>query len=100
MVTEKEVKTIQVKRRTYRVVNSVLDVPMGYVIWNIGRHNFPLEGYVPMCRANQDFSIDVTTLCAVPCKSEEQALEIMKNSMRKGTITAYDLIAKYKLDNV
>lgn len=26
----------------------------GYVVWNIGRHNFKAEGYIPICKVDTD----------------------------------------------
>lgn len=31
----------------YEIINSF---PNGYVVWNIGRHNFPYKGYIPLAR--------------------------------------------------
>ena len=96
--------TLTLRNRNYKVVSSISEVPLGYVVWNIGRHNFPLRGYTPMCRMNRahedDYSIDTTSLCAVPCQSEEQALEILKRSTIEGTKTVYDLIKEYELQKV
>ena len=96
--------TLTLRNRSYKVVSSISEVPLGYVVWNIGRHNFPLRGYIPMCRPNRahedDYSIDTTSLCAVPCQSEEQALEILKRSIREGAKTVYDLIKEYELQKV
>ena len=104
MTTKDLEMTLTLRNRNYKVVSSISEVPLGYVVWNIGRHNFPLRGYIPMCRMNKahedDFSIDINSLCAVPCQSEEQALEILKKSTREGTKTAYDLIKEYELNKI
>lgn len=104
MTTKDLEMTLTLRNRNYKVVSSISEVPLGYIVWNIGRHNFPLRGYIPMCRPNRahedDFSIDATSLCAVPCQSEEQALEIMKKSTREGTMSVPDLIEKYHLNKV
>lgn len=93
--------TLTLRNRNYKVVSSISEVPLGYVVWNIGRHNFPLRGYIPMCRLNKahedDYSIDTTSLCAVPCQSEKQALEIMKKCIREGTISVSTLFKEYDL---
>ena len=93
--------TLILRNRNYKVVSSILEVPLSYVVWNIGRHNFPLRGYIPMCRMNKahedDFSIDTTSLYAVPCQSEKQALEILKKSTIEGTISVSALVKEYKL---
>ena len=104
MITKDLEMTLTLRNRSYKVVSSISEVPYGYVVWNIGRHNFPLRGYIPMCRPNRahedDYSIDITSLCAVPCQSEEQALEILKKSTREGTKTVYDLIKEYELNKI
>ena len=104
MTTKDLEMTLTLRNRSYKVVSSISEVPLGYVVWNIGRHNFPLRGYIPMCRPNRahedDYSIDITSLCAVPCQSEEQALEIMKKSTREGTMSVSDLVKKYHLNKV
>lgn len=64
----------------YRVVDSIEDVPYAFKIWNIGRENFPFEGYIPMARI-EGYAVDTTTLIAVPMPSEEVALKLMKQSM-------------------
>lgn len=52
---------------TFRLVDSV---PLGYMVWNIGRHHMP-EGYLPLCRLAyfQPFTggrnIEVETLLAI-----------------------------------
>lgn len=95
MTTYEEIK---VGVDTYKVAKSIHDVPLGYVIWNIGRENFPVTNHIPMCRMNKvNCSIDPTTLFAVPCQSEEQALKIMKKSIMTGTLSTADLIRDYKL---
>ena len=104
MTTKDLEMTLTLRNRNYKVVSSISEVPLSYVVWNIGRHNFPLRGYIPMCRMNRahedDYSIDTTSLCAVPCQSEEQALEILKRSTIEGTKTVYDLIKEYELQKV
>ena len=104
-MTTKDLEMIlTLRNRNYKVVSSISEVPLGYVVWNIGRHNFPLRGYIPMCRPNRahedDYAIDITSLCAVPCQSEEQALEILKKSIREGAMSVPDLIENYHLNKV
>ena len=35
---------------TFRLVDHI---PLGYIIWNIGKHHMP-EGYLPLCRLSDD----------------------------------------------
>ena len=101
MTTKDLEMTLTLRNRNYKVVNSISEVPLGYVVWNIGRHNFPLKGYIPMCRLykthEDDYSVDTTSLCAVPCQSEKQALEIMKKCIREGTISVSTLLKEYDM---
>ena len=101
MTTKDLEMTLTLRNRNYKVVKSISEVPYGYVVWNIGRHNFPLRGYIPMCRMNKahedDYSIDITSLCAVPCQSEKQALEIMNESTKHGTKSVSTLVKEYEL---
>ena len=32
----------------------VTEVPFGYSVWNIGRHNFPHEKCVPLCKLGKN----------------------------------------------
>ena len=101
MTTKDLEMTLTLRNRNYKVVSSISEVPYGYVVWNIGRHNFPLRGYIPMCRMNKahedDFSIDINSLCAVPCQSEKQALEIMYESTKHGAKSVSTLVKEYEL---
>lgn len=37
--------------------------PNGYVIWNIGRRNFPFKGYIPLAKpTNVPYNIDLHSL--------------------------------------
>ena len=53
----------------------VNDFPYGYVVWNIGRHNFPCECYVPIARYIGDYRVDKPKCIKV--KDEQTALKIM-----------------------
>lgn len=71
------------KTDTFRVVDSIEEVPLGYIIWNIGRHNFPLQSYIPMARQASETTIDPNTLMAVPVGSEQRAIYLMDLAHRK-----------------
>lgn len=61
------------------------EVPLGYTVWNIGRHNMP-AGYLPLCRllhpqpcgARQ---IDVDSLKATKVKGAEYVLDVASSGM-------------------
>lgn len=56
--------------------------PPGYVVWNIGRHNFPHEGYIPLAKPdpNREFGILLKDMKALKCKDEGEALYILKRA--------------------
>ena len=67
---------------TFEVVE---EFPAGYVVWNIGRHNFGFEGFLPLAKpvaGRFDFQrlIDPKTLKAIKVVNEDMALKIMKLS--------------------
>lgn len=75
-------KAIEHNGDTFEVVN---EFPMGYEIWNIGRHNFPFECYVPLARplAENRYYIDRTSLKAIKVNDEKTALAILKAAGRR-----------------
>lgn len=61
---------------TFEVVETF---PAGYVVWNIGRHNFPYPGYVPLARpADQPYHIRLESLRAIKVRDEQTALRILE----------------------
>ena len=64
-------------RHEFEIVESF---PDGAFVWNIGRHNFPHECYVPLTFLDTSFSdlchVDVKRLKAIKVKSEEIAIYI------------------------
>lgn len=62
---------------TFRLVDNV---PLGYMIWNIGKHHMP-EGYLPLCRLSffQPFpggrNIEVETLLALKADGSHVILD-------------------------
>lgn len=74
--------------------------PDGYVVWNIGRRNFPFEGYIPLTRLiwnkelEGNFNIDLSSLKAIKVKDEETALRIMKLAMTGQDINASKFYAE------
>ena len=63
--------------REFEIVESF---PDGAFVWNIGRHNFPHECYVPLTFLDTSFSdlchVDVKRLKAIKVESEEIAIYI------------------------
>lgn len=77
------------KDDVFRVETDINKLPLGYVVWNIGRHNFPIESYIPVCRA-EEFTIDTKTLVALKVPSETVAQDILNKSIRN-TMTIEDV---------
>lgn len=49
-------------------------------VWNIGRHNFPHECYIPLVTEVKNYTINPDTLYAFKVESEELALMILKEA--------------------
>lgn len=76
-----EDKTWYGKTDIYEIVD---DYPAGYVVWNIGRHNFQHECYVPLAKPLANYRIDPTSLKAIKVKDEQTALAILKEASLRG----------------
>lgn len=63
----------------YEVVE---EFPCGYVVWNIGRHNFQHKGFVPLAKQdpNCKYRVLLDGLKALKCKDEYEALYIMSKA--------------------
>ena len=72
-----EKNIIKDDRHEFEIVESF---PEGAFVWNIGRHNFPHECYVPLTFLDTSFSdlchVDVKRLKAIKVESEEIAIYI------------------------
>lgn len=59
----------------------VSEFPVGYVLWNIGRHNFQHERYIPLARPSEvPYHIKRDSLKALKVESEELALFLFKKA--------------------
>ena len=65
---------------TFKIVD---EIPDGYVVWNIGRHNFPFEKMIPLCLVDKNYNVDVEKLLAFECVNEDVAFLIMKVAGRQ-----------------
>lgn len=70
------------KDDVFKVETDINNVPLGYVVWNIGRHLFPIESYIPVCGLKSEYSIDTETLIALKVPSETVAQDILSKSIR------------------
>lgn len=77
------------------------EFPEGYIVWNIGRRNFPHPTFIPLAIPTDEFHISLNGLKALKVESEEVALHILKAAGR-GTYGKIDrnnigkVIADYK----
>lgn len=65
---------------TFKIVS---EFPNGYIIWNIGRRNFPHDGYIPLCVADESYHIDPNTLKALKVANEDFALFLLKEAGKR-----------------
>lgn len=70
--------------RTFEIVEQ-LPNDNHYIIWNIGRRNFPFKKFIPLCICDKNYYVDLESLKAFKCPSEEKALEIIEKAKR-GTV--------------
>ena len=50
----------------------------GYVVWNIGRHNFLHPGYIPLAQVTADYHIVPETLKALYVGDESLCLRVLR----------------------
>lgn len=67
---------------TIHTFEIVTEFPHGHIIWNIGRRNFPHEGYIPLCVADENCYVDLDTLKALKVANEDFALALLKEAGR------------------
>lgn len=60
----------------------VEDFPHGAIVWNIGRRNFPFEGFVPVGFPLSNDRININKLFAVRCKDEKTAVRVINYASR------------------
>ena len=64
-------------KRNFEVVDKI---PDGSQIWNIGRSNFTFDKMIPLCECSKDYRVNIETLKAFKCKSEDIALKLLKEA--------------------
>ena len=63
---------------TYEVVDTW---PLGYKVWNIGRHNFHHEGFLPLAKEGaQKYYVDLTSLKALRVGDEELCIAVLNKA--------------------
>lgn len=65
------------------------DIPAGYFVWNIGRHNFPHEKCIPLAKEGKkqydwQMPVDLSSLKYIMVDTEKLALRILKEAGYKG----------------
>lgn len=61
----------------------VQEIPENFIVWNIGRENFPFKKYIPLCETIKGtYSIKQETLKCYKCPNEKKALEILDEAHR------------------
>lgn len=78
----------------FEVVNTF---PRDYIVWNIGRQNFPHPCYIPLARLtdNDPYHVQLDCLKALKVKEESLALYVMKRA-EKGTVNSVNYISVVK----
>ena len=71
------------------VFEQVAEVPDWYFVWPIGRQNFRYERCVPLAKDGKNeeewqCNIDVTSLKYIEVESEELALRLLDEAIRRG----------------
>lgn len=63
--------------------------PLGYFVWNIGRENFPHEGYLPLAKySSEPYRIRLDSLKAIYVGDEKLCLYAMNRAHHiKGDMT-------------
>lgn len=51
-----------------------------YKVWNIGRHNFEHEGYIPLAEVYPDYTINPKTLKALHVGDEALCLAVLREA--------------------
>ena len=69
--------------------------PDGYIVWPIGRDNFPHVGYIPLAKPAGKFSVSTDGLKALKVESEEVALHVLKMAIRGPEDITSENIDKY-----
>ena len=52
--------------------------PNGYIVWPIGRENFPFPGYIPLAKPHREkkYYIDPESLAALRCEKSDAILRL------------------------
>ena len=82
----------------YYIFEIVKEFPIDYIVWNIGRHNFPFPEYVPLAKPSDiPFHIDLFSLKAIHM-DEVLADYILREAHKReiGKDQFLDIFSKYE----
>ncbi len=70
----------------FRIEKDINNVPECYVVWAIGRENFPYEGFIPLAKRHSSLPnyIDTRSLIALKCPTEGVALSLLNKAIVVG----------------
>lgn len=82
------------------VFEIVTEFPNGYVLWNIGRANFPHPGFIPLARPKPEnkYYIRLDTLKALRLDDEDLCLHLMREGHRRwmDAPTFFEVVADWE----
>ena len=82
----------------YDIYDIVDEFPTGYIVWNIGRHNFPYPGYIPLAKPTDvPFHIDLHSLKAI--RTDEALADYILKEAGRHRIDKdgfHDILSKYE----
>lgn len=84
------------------IYERVEEIPFGYIVWNIGRDNFPHERSIPLAKPGYNGSkwhIDPNSLKYIVVNNEELALKIIEEAKEKTVKRErfYEIVKEYDL---
>lgn len=82
----------------FQIEKDINNVPECYVVWAIGRENFPYEGYIPLAKRHSSLPnyMDTRNLIALKCPTEGVALSILKRASLTGKVSMDDVRKEFR----
>lgn len=82
MINKYIINVLRQQQRTdnFRIVDTF---PRGYIVWPIGRQNFPFPGYIPLAKPHREkkYHIDLSTLAALRCEKSDAILRLASQTI-------------------
>lgn len=57
--------------------------PKDYIVWNIGREHFPVQGYIPLALVDDNWQVDLSSLKTLKCPSDRIADVVLGKAHRQ-----------------